>query len=33
MMESHARWDEFKRKVDVKLPKLNATAAMDLEES
>lgn len=31
MMEASSTWDDFKRKVDSKIPKLNATATMDLE--
>lgn len=31
MMEGSASWDEFKRKVDVKIPKVNATGALDLD--
>lgn len=31
MMEGSNSWEEFKRKVDVKIPKVNATLAFDLD--
>jgi hypothetical protein len=32
MMEGSISWEDFKRKVDVKIPKLNTTAALDLND-